>query len=690
MGLSPPHYAFEEALSQLPEITFPLSDPVLIFALLMALIFIAPQVVKRFKIPGIVGLILGGALVGPSMLNLLDHNPDAVPPDFMGVLGTAGLMYLMFQAGLSLDLARFNQLKGRSLGFGLISFLIPQLSSVAVAYFLLDFSIEAALLLGSIIGSHTLIAYPIVARMGLMKNTAVTMTLGGTLVTDTLSLSILAIVIASLTGNTTFAFWVTFAVMVSVFVFLVLWGLPKLGYIFFRTVRNRPELEFGFLLTVLFVTAWLADVVGLAPIIGAFVAGLAMNRLVPAQGTIMARVSFVGQALFVPFFLVYVGLLIDVGSLFESVDVWLLAGMLIVLVAVGKLMAAKLTQRIFDYTAAEGWVTYGLSVPQAAATLAVTLVGYDVGLFDVELVNAVVIMILVTCVLGSSMVEKFGLEVARQREFEPADRDAKPERILVPVANPKTSDDLLEMAFLMRDPDSDEPIYPLMIVADKRPSEKRVQAKQKRMDYAIERGAEADVPVKALTRIDMNIARGVSRAAQEEQATLIIIGWSGRISATERIFGTVLDQLLKESRQMVFVNRILHPINTVGKLLLAVPPFAERSPGFFEAIHDIKLMATRLDADLQVVCVEKYLEHDREYIDSAKPFVDTSYEAVEDWSSLPAALDENVTEDTLIMAMSARRNTAPWFAELDDLPRLLATRYPDNSFSIVFLPLSEH
>ncbi len=671
-------------LDFIPEITFPLQNPVLIFALLMTLIFVAPQVVKKLKIPGIVGLILGGALVGPSVLNLLNHDPAATPPDFMGVLGTAGLMYLMFLAGLSLDLARFNQMKGRSVGFGLLSFFIPQIASFITGYFILDFSFEAALLLGSIIGSHTLIAYPLVTQLGLVKNTAVTMTLGGTLVTDTLSLSILAIVVAAVVGDATVGYWFQFAALVGVFVFLVLWGLPKLGYIFFRTVRNRPDVEFGFLLTVLFVTAWLAEVVGLAPIIGAFVAGLAMNRLVPVRGTVMARVRFIGQALFIPFFLIYVGLLIDVDILFESVEIWVLALILIALVSIGKLVAAKSAQRLFDYTTAEGWVIYGLSVPQAAATLAVTLVGYEVGLFDTELVNAVVIMILVTCLIGSSVVEKFGLEVAHAKDVEAKERPEQRQRILVPVANPETSDDLLEMAFLMRDRDSEEPIYPLIVVVDDRYREERVRQKQEKMDYAIERGAEADVPVKPLTRIDMNIAHGVARAAQEEQATLIIIGWSGEVSARERIFGTVLDHLLDETRQIVIVNRILHPLNTVGKVILTIPPFAERSPGFLEAIHDVKLMASRVEAQLEVICAEKYLEHDREYVDSTSPEMEAQFKTIDDWTKLPGKLDEVVTEESMIVTLSARPNTAPWFPALDGMPRMLASRFPDTSFSVVF------
>lgn len=669
-----------------PEITRPLSNPVLIFALLMALLFVAPQLAKKVRVPGIVGLIVAGAVVGPSVLNLVGHDPDAVPPDFMGLLGTAGLMYLMFQAGLSLDLARFQQLKGRSVGFGLMSFCIPAAGSIAVGYYAMDFSVGAAFLLGAIIGSHTLIAFPIAARLGLLKQTGVTMALGGTLVTDTLSLSVLAVVVAATAGETGVVYWLVFAGLVGVFVFLVLWGLPKLGYHFFRTVRNRPDLEFGFLLTVLFGTAWLAETVGLAPIIGAFVAGIALNRLVPDQSTIMARVRFLGEAFFVPLFMIYVGLLIDVSILVEGADVWVMAGMLVAMVCVGKLIAAKLTEKMFGYSSAEGWVIYGLTTPQAAATLAVTLVGFEAGVFvDEAIVNAVVLMIVVTSFLGSALVEKFGRIVAREAREEPAGRREVPERILVPVANPETSDDLLELAFLLRDTDSGEPILPMMVASDRGISGREVDVQHERMQYAVERGAEAEVPVKTLTRIDMNVARGIARAAREEQATLIVIGWSGRVSARERIFGTVLDQLLGSTRQMVFVNRFCQPVNTHGEVVLTIPPFAAQAPGFMEAIHDIKLMVSRLGAQLRVVTVGRTGDDERGYVDAAEPEMEVQYEGIERWSDLTAKLDEIVDEETYIVSLSSRPDTVGWFRELNDLPGEIAARYPDNSFSVVFL-----
>lgn len=669
----------------IPEITLPLSNPVLILAVLMAVIFIAPQVATRFKAPGIVGLILSGALLGPSALNLLEHDPSLTPPGFMEVLGMLGLLYLMFQAGLSLDLNRFNKLRKQSLSFGLISFFIPQISAVLVAYFVLDFSLPASFLLGSIIGSHTLVAYPLIVKMGLLRNTPITMTLGGTLVTDTVSLAILAIVVASIADDVTATYWLVFAGMVSLFVFLVLWGLPRLGHLFFRTVQNRPEIEFGFLLTVVFATAWFAEFAGLAPIIGAFVAGLAMNRLVPEQSTMMARVRFIGGALFIPFFLIFVGLLIDLRILMESLDVWILAAWLIGLVTIGKLIAAKGVQHLFGFTSAEGWTMYGLSVPQAAATLAVTIVGFEQGLFDITLVNAVVVMILFTCILGPALVEKFGLIVAHEQETKPVGPREGPERILVPLANPETADLMFDMALLMHDPDSTEPIYPLVVITDESKADERIIRKQRRLEHVVVAGADAEIPVHPLTRIDINPAHGIARAAREEQASIIIIGWSGRVSTREKIFGTVLDQLLAETKQLVYVNRLKYPLNTTQKVVLVIPPFAERSSGFYEAVHNVKLLASRVEAELEVICLERYLEHDREFVESIEPEWTATYKTIEDWSDLASALDESNQEGMHIVALSARQRTAPWFPDLDGLPRMLATRYPDNSFSVVFL-----
>jgi len=275
--------------------------------------------------------------------------------------------------------------------------------------------------------------------------------------------------------------------------------------------------------------------------------------------------------------------------------------------------------------------------------------------------------------------------MAHRAEAEPVEQHRLPERLLVPVANPKTSDELFDLALYMRNPKGREPVYPLMVVTDGQGAEERLGVKRKMLDHFVGRGADAQVPVRPLTRIAMNVANGIARVAREERASMVLIGWSGEVSTRERIFGTVLDQLLDETRQLLFVNRINEPLATTDRVVLAVPPFAERSPGFFEAVESVKQLASRLDAELVVVCEARSLEHDRKYIDSLEPEMEATYLPVEAWSTLAQTLDEVVAQGSMIFALSARPRSAPWIPELDRLPRVLSERYPDNSLSVVFL-----
>ncbi len=286
--------------------SLPFSNPVMIFALVMLIILLAPIIFKKLKVPGIVGIILAGTIVGPSVLGLLERDST------IELLGTVGLLYLMFMAGLSIDLNRFEKLRNRSIGFGSLSYFFPALGAYYAGIHLLDYSVSTSLLLGAIVGSHTLLAYPIVERLGITKNTAVTMSMGGTLVTDSVSLGILAIIAGTAGESQGPGYWLGFITSIAIFLAAAIVILPNLGRWFFRNLKNENNTDYVFLLAVLFTTAFLAELSGLASIIGAFIAGLLLNRLVPVNSTLMSRVQFVGNALFIPFFLISVGMLVDV------------------------------------------------------------------------------------------------------------------------------------------------------------------------------------------------------------------------------------------------------------------------------------------------------------------------------------------------------------------------------------------
>jgi Kef-type K+ transport system membrane component KefB/mannitol/fructose-specific phosphotransferase system IIA component (Ntr-type)/nucleotide-binding universal stress UspA family protein len=658
-------------------LSLPITDPVLIVALAMALFLAAPLLMERLRMPGIIGLIVAGAVVGPHGVGLLDRDPTIV------LLGTVGLLYLVFLAGLELDLHRFAEYRRGSVIFGAISFGVPMgLAALIMPW--LGFSLSAAVLIGSIIGSHTLLAYPIVSRLGLVKNRAVTTVVGGTLVTDTLALGVLAVVAGSLEGEISAVFFLRLFGVLAIYVTLVVVGVPRLGRWFFRNTPGQAPAEFIFLMVVLFGSAFLASLAGAQPIIGAFLAGLTLNRLIPNQGPLMNRVRFVGNALFIPFFLISVGMLVDARVLVGDPGVWIIAATLTVMVHAGKLGASWFSQRLFHYSREEGLLMFGLSVPQAAATLAVTFVGLEIGLFDEIVVNAVIVMILVTGLVGPSLVERYGRRIARHEEQKPYDPDEAPRRILIPISNPATAEALLDIAFLLRGRQSDEPIYPLMVVPEaEEAAEAKVAEAEKMLGHAVIYAAGADVPVVPLTRVDRNIPTGITRGIAETRSSLVVIGWDARRTADTRIFGSVLDQLLEQTRQLVLVAKLGHPLNTTRRILLVVPPASKHHTGFYGAVQAVKLMANQLGATIEGLVVQGDTARYQTLVGEIRPQVPIEWRFISRWSELTSALRDEFEPDDLVVVLSARRGAVSWDRELERLPTHLPGIGVD-SFLMVF------
>jgi Kef-type K+ transport system membrane component KefB/mannitol/fructose-specific phosphotransferase system IIA component (Ntr-type) len=658
---------------------FPVTNPVLVFGLAMVIILLAPMAFERLRIPGIVGLIVVGALVGPSALNLLDRTETFI------LLGTVGLLYLMFTAGLSLDLNQFSKQKTRSIVFGSISFLFPAVLAVGLTPILIGATLPQAFLVASIVGSHTLLAYPIAQRLGIIKNSAVVMTVGGTMVTDVVSLTILAVVVAAAQGAIDAGFWIRFIGLAGLYVAIIVFLVPVLGRWFFRTVRKQPDIEFVFLMAVLFTGAYAAELVGLAAIIGAFLVGLAMNRLVPPQSPLMTRIGFVGNALFIPFFLLSVGLLVDLRVVVSSLEVWTLALLLAGFVFIGKMAAAHAMRPIFKTSATQAWMSFGLSTPQAAATLAVTLLGFEIGLLDGLFVNAVVVMILLTSLVGPWVVERAGRKLAIEEERQPIDAADAPFRILVPLANPETADELIQIAMMIRDPRSADPIYPLTVTRDGPDATSQVAGAEKLLSHAVMYAAAADVPVVPMTRIDFNIAAGVVRAMKERRISHVVIGWNGMNSARAYIFGSILDQLLKDTRDTIIVSKVDHPVNTTARVILAIPPFAEREAGFPQAIRSVKVLAEQAGADVVVLTPDSQAESVRNVFDSVQPDVTFTVKTLTAWSSLVETLDDLVDPSDLIILLNVREGSMAWRSTLNRLPTLIATRFDANNFLIHYL-----
>lgn len=656
----------------------PVTDPVLIFALVMLIILVAPMAMRRARLPGNIGVLIAGAIIGPSALGILERDRT------IELLGTVGLLYLIFGAGMSLDLHQFKQTRMYSITFGSVLVVAPTVLTIAVAMTFLGYDVPTTLLLCAIVASHTLLAYPIAQRLGITRNPAVTSALGGTLITDGFAYSVLAVVVAMAEGELTTIFWLRFTAMVVAFFGVVVFLLPMLGRWFFRNVRSeRGDVDFVFLMVVLFFAAALSDFVGLAPIVGAFLAGLSMSRMVPDTGPLMNRLNFVGDAMFVPFFLLWVGMLVDFGALATSVDVWIVALTFTGLLLAGRAIGVLVWKRVFGFKAAEGWTAFGLTIPQAAATLAVTLIAFELEMFTQVEVNAMVVVILVTAILGPWLVEHFGRKVAISEELAPLKPGQTPLRILIPLANPASAPALMDLAFMIRRPDSPEPVYPLMVANKTGDVPHQVAAGERMLSYAVIYASGAGVPVTPVTRVDTNIANGITRAVTELRISTIVIGWSGTPSRNRKALGIVLDEVLHDNPQTVIICRLTVPLNTMQRVKLIVPRFAEREPGFGEAIRTIKLMTSRLGATLVVYAAENEIKHLEPRMKRIRPQVETEFVAASELGLLDQ-LGESVTKDDLLLLLSTREGRLPWTPELSRLPRSLADCFPELNLVLYF------
>ena len=641
-----------------------LAQPAAVLAIATGTFLLAPTLGRLMRVPTLVVQIALGALVGPYGVGLLERG------EAIELLGTLGLLMLLFVVGLELDLRGFIRHRRGSIAFGLLSFAIPAALALLSAP-LVGFDVGASLLIAAVVASHTLLAYPAAARLGVARDPAVTTTVGGTLLTDVLSLALLAFVSSvGLDGFEPVAA-IRLALGLAVVAAAITIVLPRLARAFFRRTDGEAATRFLFMLFAMLLAATAAQAVGAAPIIGAFLAGLALNRLVPNASTVMARVRFVGEGVFIPFFLLSVGMLVDVRVL-ASAETLRLAAFLIALVVLGKAGAALLAARMLRFDRRRAWLMVGLTIPQAAATLAVTFVGLELGLFGPAMVNAVIALILVSSFVGAALVDRAGRKLALAQPNPDADTGA-PHRVLVAVANPDTAEALLDVALLVREPGSAEPILPLAVARDEGDVTARVAAAERVLAHAVVVAAEADVPVLPLTRVALNPAVGVLQAAREQRVTDIVLGWRGDALARQATYGAIIDQVIERTPAQVLIVKIDRRIATTARVHLVLPNAIDHHPGFFAAIATVARLVGALGAPLDALTVRgdaPRLQHRLAVVPGASDWRITAHPL---WPDLVRDLQARLRPEDLIVWVGARRGTAVHGPALDRLPALLAS-----------------
>jgi Kef-type K+ transport system membrane component KefB len=670
---------FQEQLFNLNQFLnqyLPLKNPVLILSITLLIILFSPLLFRRFRIPGIIGLILAGIIIGPHSLHIIASENS------FELLSKTGLLYIMFLAGLEIDMQEFNQNRNKSFVFGMFTFTIPIVVGYFVCKHVFHFETWSAVLLASMFSTHTLLSYPIVSNMGIVKNRAVQVAFGGTIITDSAVLILLGIIVKITTGGIDSMFWVTVAISLGLLVFATLFLLPKISRWFFRNVEGQAGSHYIFVLAMVFISGFMSEMAGVEPIIGAFLAGLGLNRVIPHSGILMNRIIFIGNTVFIPFFLISAGMLVDLRLFFQGNNALILAGILSVVGLTTKYLAAFFTGLIYRYSKYERNILYGLSVSHAAATLAIIKVGFDIGLLDQSVVNGTIILILVSCLVSSFVSERAARNIAiHEKEFVRKTSE-KSERILIPVSNPDNIQRLIDLALLLKDQKSTEPLYPLSIVEDGADADEKINIVRKVIEGVAEQISSGDKKVEVLKKVDLSIVDGIVRTAKAYNISDILISYRGTQGTSNLIFGDVAGNLLAKSKQAVVISKVLQPLGSFRRLVLVLSPNSELENGFVRSAQKINSLLKQLGNNAVAYGLENTIKEFSQVIgDRRRAFY--KYVSVENFEHIEAA--DKIREDDLFVILSARKQTLSYNYHVDELPKKIHKNSEFTSF-VVFYP----
>lgn len=562
------------------DFNLPITDPTWIFLLVLLIILFAPMVLGRLRIPHIIGMILAGVVIGEHGFNILARDSS------FELFGKVGLYYIMFLAGLEMNMGDFKKNRGKAVVLGLLAFVIPMALGFITNMTVLKYGFITSVLLASMYASHTLVAYPIVIRYGVSRHRSVSIAVGGTAVTDTLTLLVLAVIGGLFKGESSEMFWLWLVVKVIFLGFLIIFFFPRIGRWFFRKYDDNV-MQFIFVLAMVFLGAGLMEFVGMEGILGAFLAGLVLNRLIPHVSPLMNHLEFVGNALFIPYFLIGVGMLIDIKILFGHGDALKVAVVMTTVALASKWIASWLTQKIYKMKAIERELMFGLSNAQAAATLAAVLVGYNIilpsgeRLLNEDVLNGTIVLILFTCIISSFATERAARKLAmNEAQLDAEDKKNIPEKILIPVANPETIEELINLSLVIRDSKQRNNLMALNVINDNSSSEQLESRGKRNLERAAMIAASADVSLTQISRYDLNIASGIIHTAKEYEVTDVIIGLHRKVNIVDSFFGNLADSLLKGLHREVMIAKFLMPVNTLRRIIIAVPPKASMRPAF--------------------------------------------------------------------------------------------------------------
>ena len=662
---------------------FPITDPTLIFFVVLLMILLSPIIMGRLRIPHIIGMVLAGVVVGQYGLDILERDAS------FELFGRVGLYYIMFLAGLEMDMEGLKRNRSRVAVFGMLTFLAPFAITYAMATGLLHYTPLASLLLAAIMASNTLIAYPIVGRYGLTRHTSSTLSVGSSMTALFLALIVMASIVNSFHGGSGIGFWLLFVVKFAAYCAGLILVIPRLTRWFLRRYSDSV-MQFIFVLAVVFLSAALSDAVGLEGIFGAFMSGLILNRFVPKVSPLMNRIEFTGNALFIPYFLIGVGMLINVRLLFAGSRILWVVFCLVFFGTLGKAVAAYLAARLFRMPWLSGHMMFGLTSAHAAGAIAMVMVGRQLEtapgsyLFGDEVLNGIVIMILFTCVISTVITERAAQRLRLQEKEEPQlKKDVDDEKILIPVKYREYADNLVTMATMMRNPRSRRELVALNVVYDDVNMRHNQAEGQRLLDHLQHLASASDVPMTTQVRIAANIANGIKHAFKEFQASEILMGLHFHKEVSRGFWGEFTRSLYNGLSRQIIITRIMQPLNTIRRIQVAVPSRAEFEPGFYRWLERLARMAGNLECRIVFHGRQDTLQLVKEFIRNRFPSVRAEYEELEHWNELPQ-LASTIAEDHLFVVVAARKGTVSYKSAMERLPDEVNKCFKGKTLMIIF------
>lgn len=664
---------------------FPITDPTLIFFVVLLIVLFAPIIMGKLRIPHIIGMVLAGIVVGKYGLNILERDSS------FELFGRVGLYYIMFLAALEMDMEGMKKNKSRLLIYGLLTCFVPFTLTYLMSIHLLHYSTKSSLLLSCIMASNTLIAYPIVSRYGLQQKPSVTLSVGSSMLSLLIALVILAGLVASFGEHDGILFWIFFAAKFAAYCGFMIFLIPRLTRWFLRRYSDAV-MQFIFVMAMLFMSAALSQIVGIEGVFGAFFAGLILNRYIPHISPLMNRLEFIGNALFIPYFLIGVGMLINVNLLFQGGHILWVIFCIVFFGTLGKAVAAYAACLGFRLPLSSGHMMFGLTSAHAAGSIAMVMVGMNIligpntYLVNDDMLNGVVIMILFTCIISSLLTDWSSQKIVlRDKELPEAEDEKKgnDEKILIPVRYPEYADSLMDLALLVRNQKLNRGLVCLNVVYDDKDMRYNQEQGRQLLDHCSQLAAATDVMTQTQVRIATNIANGIKHAFNEFQCSEIIIGMHMHPERSPKFWGEFHQSLFNGLSRQIIMARVIQPLNTIRRIQVAVPSRAEFEPGFYRWLERLSRMAGNLDCRIQFHGRTETLALINEYIQNRHHEVRADYALMNHWNEMPQ-LAAQISNDHMLVVITARKGTVSYKTALERLPEEITRFFSGTNLMIIF------